>query len=575
MIFTSIVTVDVQHFFVRSMGKLCYNFGKLPSNRTFPEKSTSVSNELAELLNLELAWKRVKLDIPDRVFTRNPFEVKLIEGDLAGHLDDLNGRIRNDEYHPKSMYICDVPKGGWLVRPGPILLVEDRIVYYACLGACMPSIYETLKWSQGTVDLAREISNEFENAKWLESLYIGWKKFRTMSIEKIETGVSHVITTDISSYYENINIRTLISDLKSAAVDDNIVNLLSKCLNKWAQSIGKGIPQGCAPSDFLGKLYLNSVDLNLRAMGYDHLRCVDDIRIFCKNEVEAKKALVDLTELLRKRGLNLQSAKTKIHTSDEARTIIDRVESKLRPIKKNLNEALDIDNPYFSAAQADELLGQTEEDTPVEVLEQAFQEHCIDTGEEDFNKTLFHFLINRLGKSKNDIAVDYCLKLLKTRPEETPWILKYLRSILKHLQSIDAQSIDAINQIENSVVEFLRSVHAVYPYQNYLILEWFSEYTQKPSEDLLEIARRMAFDKSQPKYLKVVSRKLVGEFGTSADLERLEWLYSELDDEIEKSNIICCLKNMELSRRNSFLGRVQHDGKLVQIASKLVRNGTI
>ena len=85
----------------------------------------------------------------------------------------------------------------------------------------------------------------------------------------------------------------------------------------------------------------------------------------------------------------------------------------------------------------------------------------------------------------------------------------------------------------------------------------------------------MAFDKSQPKYLKVVSRKLVGEFGTSADLERLESLYSELDDEIEKCDIICCLKNMELTRRNSFLGRVQHDGKLVQIASNLVRSGAI
>ena len=237
---------------------------------------------------------------------------------------------------------------------------------------------------------------------------------------------------------------------------------------------------------------------------------------------------------------------------------------------KDWNEALGTDNPYFSAAQADELLEQMEKDAPVEVLKQAFQKYFIETEEKNFDKTLFHYLINRLKESKNDIAVDYCLKLLKTRPEETEWILKYLQSILKHLQSIDA-----INQIENSVVGFLRSVHAVYPYQNYQILEWFSEYTQKPSEDLLEIARRMAFDKSQPKYLKVVSRKLVGEFGTIADLERLEWLYSELDDEIEKSNIICYLKNMELSRRNSFLGRAQHDGKLVQIASNLVKSGAI
>ena len=536
-----------------------------------------MSKELAELLNLELAWKRVKLDIPDRVFTRNPFEVKLIEYDLAGYLDDLNGRIRNDTYNPKPPNICDAPKPGRLVRPGSILAVEDRIVYYACLGACMPNIYETLRWSQGTVDLAYKISNEFENAKWLEKLVIGWRKFHTMSLKKIESDISHVITTDISSYYEHVDIMTLMSDLRSAGVNDNIVNLLRKCLNRWAQSTGKGIPQGYAPSDLLGKLYLNSVDLNLRAIGYDHLRCVDDIRIFCESEVEAQKALVDLAGLLRKRGLSLQSAKTKIYRSDEARAIVDGIQPILEPIMKDLNEALGIDNPYFSTTQADELLEQTEEDTPAEVLKQAFQEHFIDAEEKNFDKTLFHYLINRLGKSKDDIAVDYCLKLLTTRPEETDWILKYLQSILKRLQSTDEdpQSIDAINQIENSVVGFLQSVHAVYPYQNYQILEWFGEYTQKPSEDLLEIARRMAFDKSQPKYLKVVSRKLVGEFGTIADLERLEWLYSELDDEIEKSNIVCCLKNMELSRRNSFLGRAQHDGKLVQIASNLVRSGAI
>ena len=79
-----------------------------------------MSKVQAELLNLELAWKRVKLDIPDRVFTRNPFEVKLIEYDLASYLDDLNGRICNDTYNPNPANICDAPKGGWLVRPGSI-----------------------------------------------------------------------------------------------------------------------------------------------------------------------------------------------------------------------------------------------------------------------------------------------------------------------------------------------------------------------------------------------------------------------------------------------------------------------
>ena len=153
-------------------------------------------------------------------------------------------------------------------------------------------------------------------------------------------------------------------------------------------------------------------------------------------------------------------------------TIIDGIQPVLQPIMENLNEALGIENPYFSTAQVDELLEQMKGDTSVEVLTQAFLEYFIDAREEDFDKTLFHFLLKRLGKSKSDIAVAYCLDLLKIHPVETADILKYF------------QSIDVINQIEDSVVEFLRSEHAVYPYQNYQILEWFSEYTQKPSRSI-------------------------------------------------------------------------------------------
>ena len=60
-----------------------------------------MSKAQAELLNLELAWKRVKLDIADRVCTRNPFAVKLIENNLAVYLNELNERICNDTYNPK------------------------------------------------------------------------------------------------------------------------------------------------------------------------------------------------------------------------------------------------------------------------------------------------------------------------------------------------------------------------------------------------------------------------------------------------------------------------------------------
>lgn len=526
-----------------------------------------MSTNQSDLLNLKLAWKRIKLDLPHRVFIRNPFEIQIIECNLNGYLDSLLELIREDKYNPKPVLIHNVPKGKGLLRPGAQLGMEDRLVCYACLGTCLPYIYDTQKWSQGEIEFSYQISNDFENAEWLKNQFVGWDNFRKKSIEKIDEGFTHVIIADISGYYENIDIFSLISDLRTTGSPNEIINLLSTCLNRWAQINGRGIPQGYTPSDFLSKLYLNTVDLNLKAMGFDHFRYVDDIRIFCRSIIESKKALIELTNLFRKRGLNFQSAKTRIHTAEEARNIIDGVQPILQPILSEFTddiiERLKVENPYLSVAQADDLLEEIGDETPISVLQEAFQKYFIDSDGEEFDKTLFRFLVNRLGSSKDDYALEYCLELLEIHPEETQTILRYIKSL------------EAISKTENSILDFIKSDNSVYPYQVYEILRWFSEYSTEPTENLISIARKIAFDRSQPQYLKSVSRKLIGNFGTSADLERLELLYTEIDNEKEKSEIICCLKNMEITRRNGFLARARNDGELIRRAVELVRRGSL
>jgi hypothetical protein len=95
---------------------------------------------------------------------------------------------------------------------------------------------------------------------------------------------------DISSFYENIDISLLVSDLRDTGAPPAAIDQLSVCLNRWSQVPGRGIPQGQSSSDILGKLYLNNIDQVLKSMGYSHLRYVDDIRVFCGSEVEAKKS---------------------------------------------------------------------------------------------------------------------------------------------------------------------------------------------------------------------------------------------------------------------------------------------
>src|SRR2546427_11485860 len=98
--------------------------------------------------------------------------------------------------------------------------------------------------------------------------------------------------TDISGFYDAIDIATLLSDLRQMGAPEPLVEQLSSCLNRWADPLKTGIPQGQSASDVLAKVYLNSVDRNLQSMGHDHFRYADDFRVFCGVNVQAKKALL-------------------------------------------------------------------------------------------------------------------------------------------------------------------------------------------------------------------------------------------------------------------------------------------
>ena len=199
-------------------------------------------------------------------------------------------------------------------------------------------------------------------------------------------------------------------------------------------------------------------------MGHDHLRYVDDIRIFCRDLVEAKKVLIELARLLRKRGLNLQAAKSEIYRADQAREEIEGVATVLKSVRDRfISEVVretGLGDPYITVPEADEILEKSPEEAPIEIIEDAYQSFFIDSTEQ-FNPTLFRFLLSRLGRQRDAFAGDHCLTLFEGYPEETQAILDY------HARIESAP--------ESALVEFLNSDRSVYDYQNYQILEFFLE----------------------------------------------------------------------------------------------------
>lgn len=133
-------------------------------------------------------------------------------------------------------------------------------------------------------------------------------------------------------------------------------------------------------------------------------------------------------------------------------------------------------------------------------------------------------------------------------------------------------AVGAVADVENTIVAFLNSEDAVYPYQIYQIIEWLGQVSTQPTDELLSIARNLAFDHSQPPYLRCVYRKFIGDFGLVSDLERLEDSYTDATNPLEQSEIMCCLKRLEKGRRNAFLARAEGDGELNRRAARLVKN---
>src|SRR5262249_12241962 len=148
------------------------------------------------------------------------------------------------------------------IRSGAHLSLVDRVVYFACVGACLEQLHAALRWAQRTVDFSYQLAETSDDERWLRGRLGGWKAFRNGRLSILEEGgYSYVVMTDITAYYDLVDIGTLVSDLRAIGSPEEPVQQIGRCLNRWAQTqAGRGIPQGNSASDLLAKLYLNSLD---------------------------------------------------------------------------------------------------------------------------------------------------------------------------------------------------------------------------------------------------------------------------------------------------------------------------
>lgn len=497
----------------------------------------------------------------NRVFVTSRVILGIVRSCEDQWLNRIYTSVVNGHYHPSPPNLCDVPKGGGGIRPGTILTLEDQVVYTALVGTCFPSIKGALTRVDPPHDFAYQLLDS-ESPRWLKNRFGCWNAFRTESLRVLDEGVAMMVTTDITGFYDHISHEIMLSDLRAAEAPDASISLLGQCLGRWAMINGRGIPQGLSASDILAKLYLNRADQALREIGFRHYRYVDDFRIFCKDRAEAKRSLLHLQQVLRRRGLSLQSGKTRTLRSDAARRHIDGIMPTLLPLvekyKHEIAALVGLSAAYMTVTELEEVLARKGVHPPTELLREIYQTYFVDAPDR-FDKSLFHYLLARLGAASDPFAVDHALSMLEERPEETEYILEYLSAI------------GAPSGVEQFLDTYLRSAEAVYPYQHYQVLTWRLALNNPPGEELVILARQIARSEKTPGYLRSASIGFLAKFGSPSDLDYIAEAYATGRSEAEQAELLASLYRIEKTQRNALLGRARDDGFLPAQAVRLVK----
>jgi hypothetical protein len=491
--------------------------------------------------DVQRPYSIVKVDAKNGMnFVRYPFEAELFARQHTAELDRIKNELEGTAYTPSACGIANAPKGKGAVRPGAILTFKDQIAYTMLVDSLYPKIHAEIASLQGVSDFAYQLRPINANT-WFRHQFTCWDDFKSKSLDKITGGSQFIVLTDVTGCYENIDLNLLSTDLRRIGAPAETIALLRKMLKKWSQVGTKGLPQGVSASHLLAKLYMSGIDIEMRNAGYKQFRFVDDIRVFCDSIPEAKKALMKLTEILRRRGLNLQSSKSKILQADEAKKEIAGKASVIEALHARLRSETDVIEvegyPYAIEIQINTGIPSAEQ---LNILKQAFRDYFLLGDDSDFDKSLFHYLLNKLGNAADDIAAAYCLDLLERHPEETSTLLKYLGK--QHDPSI----------FYPQLIIFMKSENAIYDYQNYLIVEWLLNHGCNLDTFQL-ILRSTGFDNNKPSYYKAKFKQALGAVGNHTDLIRIRDSLDEAPNVQEKEAVICSLARLENSIRNSFL----------------------
>ena len=228
--------------------------------------------------------------------------VEAFMDDLYANVAKLSEALRGGTYEPQAIRRVFIPKpGSTEQRPLGIPTVRDRTVQGAVRHVMEP-IFE----------------KEFAQHSYGFRPEKGCKDALRRVDELLKAGYVYVMDADLKSYFDTIPHDRLMNRLRERIADRKVLSLIESFLKAGIMDGTEetkpeaGAPQGAVLSPLLSNMYLNPLDHQMAAQGYEMVRYADDFVILCRSQAEAEQALAIVSQWCEAEGLTLHPVKTRI-----------------------------------------------------------------------------------------------------------------------------------------------------------------------------------------------------------------------------------------------------------------------
>jgi len=159
-------------------------------------------------------------------------------------------------------------------------------------------------------------NNQMQSVKHLKGNG-GLKAAVREAYEKSQNPQHYIFKTDIKSYYQTINHKVLLQQLKTYTQDPGLHTLLKNYCQrvniiqgKCQHTTTKSIPQGCSLAPVLGAIYLNKIDIQAQKAKIHTIRFMHDILFISERRWPLKRFVKKIYQQLSTLQQTLRQEKT-------------------------------------------------------------------------------------------------------------------------------------------------------------------------------------------------------------------------------------------------------------------------